>query len=98
MRSVIHKILGLCEDAVVFVVMLPFALWRFARWLGSLPRKAHKSLKWRQSVTILPIVRGDQGSIWSHLEPLTRARDTYRTLSCIVMEETICLRHSKNII
>ena len=34
MRSVIHKILGLCEDAVVFVVMLPFALWRFARWLG----------------------------------------------------------------
>ena len=53
MRSVIHKIVGLCEDAVVFVVMLPFALWRFARWLGI------SSLKWRQSVTILPIVRGD---------------------------------------
>ena len=59
MRSVIHKILGLCEDAVVFVVMLPFNLWRFARWLGGYARKAHRSLKWRQSVTILPIARGD---------------------------------------
>ena len=75
MRSVIHKILGLCEDAVVFVVRLPFALWRFARWLGRfLPRKAHKSLKWRQSVTILPIVRGEVRSFGV----VTR---TYRTLS-----------------
>ena len=38
MRSVIHKILGLCEDAVVFVVMLPFqsvAFCTLVRWVCS---------------------------------------------------------------